>query len=328
MKRSDDMKLLKILGAGALGFAVFMELGWSFFRLMVCTKKKKEGELQKKWSRFYHVKVNHPRGCGYEKEYEEGKAWCCEQEMEDCYIESVDGLLLHALYFPAENAKRIVMLCHGYKGSSFGDFANIARFLHENACSLLFIDERCCGESDGKYITFGAMEQLDIQEWAYYLAGRNKEQLPVYLYGESMGAAAVLMASGRTLPNQVRGFIADCGFRSMKEQLEGLARNWFHLKWIKLLLFRVDLFCGFVGGFRMKEADTIRAMQTNRRPVLFFHGEKDTYVDADNTKHNYAICRAPKELVLVPEARHLCSAYVAQDLYREKIMEFFEKYDG
>ena len=77
----------------------------------------------------------------------------------------------------------------------------------------------------------------------------------------------------------------------------------------------------------MKEADTMRALQTNRRPVLFFHGEKDTFVDASNTKHNFAICRAPKELVIVPEARHLCSAYVAQDLYRKKLMDFFKKYD-
>ena len=40
----------------------------------------------------------------------------------------------------------------------------------------------------------------------------NKEKLPIYLYGQSMGAAAVLMASGYRLPSEVKGLIADCGF--------------------------------------------------------------------------------------------------------------------
>ena len=142
-----------------------------------------------------------------------------------------------------------------------------------------------------------------------------------------MGAAAVLMASGQPLPQNVRGLIADCGFCSMKKQLEDIAGNWFHLKHVNLLLLRVDLFCRIFGGFSMKEADTTQALQNNKRPVLFFHGAKDTYVHPRNTRHNYAICTAPKEIVIVPEARHLCSAYEAPELYQKKLLEFFEKCD-
>ena len=65
-------------------------------------------------------------------------------------------------------------------------------------CDVLFIEHRCCGDSEGKYITFGAKEQWDVQQWAVYMAERNKEKLPIYLYGQSMGAASVLMASGHT----------------------------------------------------------------------------------------------------------------------------------
>ena len=77
----------------------------------------------------------------------------------------------------------------------------------------------------------------------------------------------------------------------------------------------------------MKEADTTNAMKTNKRPVLFFHGDKDTYVAPGNTKYNYSLCQAPKEIVIIPEARHLCSAYENSELYREKLMLFFAKYD-
>jgi len=319
-------KIIKIVSAVTAAFGVFMAFGWSFFDLMIHCRNKKH-LTKKKWFQLSHTKINHPRD-KFEQEYEEGKAWCRQQNMQDCYVRSTDGLLLHGFYLPAVNAQRYVLLCHGYKGSGFGDFAYTARFLHENGCNLLFIDQRCCGLSEGKYITFGAKEQWDVREWAYYIAKRNKEHLPIYLYGESMGAASVLMASGHSLPEEVKGLISDCGFHSMKEQLQDIAANWFHLNWVELLLFRVDLFCGFLGGFRMKDADTTNAMRTNQRPVLFFHGGKDTYVEPKNTRYNYALCRAPKELVIIPEARHLCSAYVNPELYRRKLLEFFVKYDN
>lgn len=318
-------KLIKITGIIAGAVSIFMMSGWSFFEIMVHCKQKNNLN-KKKWFRLSHTKINHPRH-KFEKEYEEGKAWCREQKMQDCYVKSDDGLLLHGLYLPAENAERFILLCHGYKGSGFGDFANIARFLHENNCNLLFIDERCCGESEGEFITFGAKEQYDIVKWAYFIDKRNKDKLPIYLYGESMGAASVLMASGHKLPQEVKGLIADCGFRSMKGQLQDIAANWFHLNHVQLLLFRVDLFCRLLGGFSMKEADTAKAMKKNKRPVLFFHGDMDTYVVLGNSKINYSLCKAPKELVIIPEARHLCSAYEAPELYREKLLRFFEKYD-
>lgn len=317
-------KIIKISGVAA-AITTFMSFGWPFFEITVRCKNNKT-QKRKQWFQLSHTKINHPRN-KFEKEYEEGKAWCQEQNMQDCFIRSKDGLRLHAYYLPAADAKRFIILCHGYKGSGFGDFAYTARFLHENQCNLLFIDQRCCGASEGEFITYGAKEQYDIQSWAYYITSRNKELLPIYLYGESMGASSVLMASGHTLPQEVRGLIADCGFKSMRSQLEDIAANWFHLKWIKLLLFRVDLFCEFLAGFRMKEADTTAALEKNKRPVLFFHGLKDTYVLPENSRYNYSVCRASKELILIPEARHLCSPYEAQELYRTKLLDFFKKYD-
>lgn len=319
-------KVIKILGVSSVAGTVFMASGWSFFKMIVRCKGQKK-LMKKKWFELSHTKINHPRH-KFEQEYEEGKEWCRQQHMQNCYIKSVDGLRLHAFYLPAENAERFVLLSHGYKGSGFGDFAYTARFLHENHCNLLFMDQRCCGESKGEYITFGAMEQYDVQKWAYYLSKQNKKKLPIYLYGESMGAASVLMASGHHLPQEVKGFIADCGFRSMRGQIQDMAANWFHLHWVGLLLLRLNLFCVLFAGFRMKDADTREAMKTNKKPVLFFHGANDTYVDMRNTIYNYSLCQAPKELVIIPEARHLCSPYENPELYREKIMDFFKKYDS
>ena len=282
--------------------------------------------MRKNILKFKQMKINHPRNY-YEKEYDSAKAWCEQQEMEDLYIESYDGLKLHAGYFPAENAERIVLLSHGYKGSCFGSIAYIAHFLHDNNCDLLFIDQRGCGKSEGTHVTFGVKEQYDVLKWLKLISRKNVKKLPIYLYGQSMGATTILLASGHKLPHEVAGLIADCGFHSMKKQMKDIASKWFHLKWNRFILFRIDFYCRLLAGFRMKDSDTTEALQKNSRPILFFHGEADTYVFPDNTLINYRLCRAQKEMVMIPSAKHLCSSYAEPEIYQNRVIRFFKKYD-
>ncbi len=315
------MKQKKLIISAFAAGAVFLSMGYPFFKLLIDGKKgKKSGGS--KWKHLKHAKLNHPRN-GFEDKYEAGKAWCMEQPMEDLFLTSRDGLRLHASYLRAKEPKRIVLLSHGYRGSGFGDFANTARFLHENGCDLLFLDQRCCGKSEGRYITFGAKEQWDILDWTYRLEEKNSSALPIFLFGESMGASAVLMASGHGLPGSVKGLICDCGFSSMKRALRYVAGEWLHLDFIELLLLRVDLFCRILADFKMADADTKKALAVNKIPVLFFHGSRDTFVNPKNANRNYELCRAKKELVIIDGARHLCSAYVGEERYRKKLLEFF-----
>lgn len=317
-------KYRRAILAALTGFGVFMEVG-RFFSSKMIHYTKRDKWLKIPWPTLPQMKENHPRN-EFEEIYNEGKAWCYAQKMQDVNIRSVDGLILHAKYFEAEEPKRTVLLSHGYRGTSFSEFANVAQFLHENGCNLLFIDQRCCGESEGKYITFGAREQLDIQYWAHYLARHDEKKLPIYLYGLSLGGASVLMASGRKLPKNVKGIISDCAFQSMSVQLKDMAANWFHMKWIGIFLFRLELYCRFVAGFSMEEADTRYAMKHNKLPILFFHGDKDTYVSVENVWRNYKLCQSKKELVIIPGARHLCCCYVDPQLYRKKLLDFFNTY--
>ena len=342
------LKLLRRAAAG-LAFAgggLFL-MGWPFFRFITYAGKKKSGKKQvladtpaekpkkkdsenKNWMKWFslkHTTINHPR-YEHEEEYERGKAWCQAQPVQDWYIYSVDGNHLHASYLPAEDPKRFVVMCHGYRGTWYGSMGHMARFLHENGCSLLMLDMRGCGESEGKYITFGAREKIDVTLWLERLQEESAARLPIYLFGQSMGATTVLLASGHALPPEVKGIIADCGFHSMKQQLMDIASGWFHFKRINLLIFSMEIFCRIFAGFSMRDTNTRIALEKNRRPVLFFHGEEDTYVWPENTKKNYELCRAEKELVLVPGARHLCCSYVDAPLFEEKLLTFFRRYDG
>ncbi len=331
MKKNNYVKIVfRITAALSLIGSIFISFGWPFFQFITYAGKKENNSSssnRKKWFSLKHTRINHP-SYKHGDEYVATKNWCNKQDMEDWYTESLDGLKLHASYLPCDEPKRFVILCHGYRGTRFGSVAHIAQTLHDENCSLLFIDQRCCGESEGKYITFGAKEQYDVIQWIKQIHGINEKKLPIYLYGQSMGATSVLLASGHALPQEVRGIIADCGFHSMNQQMKDIASGWFHLKRIGLLLFRVDLFCHIFAGFSMKDTDVTTAMKYNEKPVLFFHGEDDTYVWPENTLINYRLCTASKELVLVPKSRHLCCSYDTPVLYKEKVLEFFNKYDN
>ena len=54
-------KILKVTGAAAAGFGIFLELGWSFFNITVHQKRSRKDNTRKQWFQFPEMKKNHPR---------------------------------------------------------------------------------------------------------------------------------------------------------------------------------------------------------------------------------------------------------------------------
>ena len=105
-------------------------------------------------------------------------------------IQNSDGLKLTGHYLPAENPKRTVIAVHGWRSSWQHDFRSQCGILESLDCNVLFIDQRAHGSSEGKYIGFGITERFDCLEWLNFTEAHNKENLPIYLFGISMGGAA------------------------------------------------------------------------------------------------------------------------------------------
>ena len=80
-------------------------------------------------------------------------------------IRSKEGYVLRAHWYPATDAKRIIILAHGWHGSWNVDFSLSSPFLHDNQCSLLLIDQRCHGQSGGDLISYGINERYDVLAW-------------------------------------------------------------------------------------------------------------------------------------------------------------------
>ncbi|MBE6564833.1 MAG: alpha/beta hydrolase [Ruminococcaceae bacterium] len=240
---------------------------------------------------------------------------------EDVYIKSFDGLTLHGYYLPSEGSKKTVLLFHGYTSSALKDFSLIFRFYREQGFNILTADHRAHGKSEGKYMGFGVLERRDVLSWVEYLNSRAKQR--IVLHGISMGASTVLMASGSPLPENVVGIVADCGFTSPYDILAHVGKQYFHLPAFPLLPL-ADIVCKQKAGYSFKEYSTLDAMKTNRLPVLFIHGEGDTFVPTSMSKAAYEACRAEKQLFLVPSAGHGLSYTVDPQKCEETLANFLQ----
>ena len=246
-------------------------------------------------------------------------------EKESVCITSYDGIKLAALYVSAENAKGTVVCMHGYHGSPLGNFSLAVRFFHERGWNVLLPYQRAHGESGGTYLTFGIKERFDCRDWTAAADRKNGGALPIVLYGVSMGASTVLMASGTELSENVAFIIADCGYTSARDEIAHVLKTSYRLP-ISPTLAISDMLARSIAGFGLSEYSTLDALAENKIPVLFIHGDADTFVPPYMSEKNYEACSAPKELLIVKGSPHAANYVLGQREYEKKIIEFMDKY--
>jgi len=237
-------------------------------------------------------------------------------------ILSHDGLKLVGHWFPVPNTKRILLAMHGWRSAWNKDFAMIADFFRSEGCSVLYVEQRAQGESEGQYMGFGLLERYDCRSWCDWVWEQFGNSLPVYLCGVSMGASTVLMASGFVLPPCVKGIIADCGFSHVDAIWRHVSRQY------GLHGEGSDIICRQKIQTGSRDCSCPEALRHNKLPVLFVHGTADTLVPVEMTYENYEACTAEKRLLIVPGAGHGWSYAVNKAGYEAELKRFWQDYDG
>ena len=174
------------------------------------------------------------------------KAWMMEQEREDVYITSGDGLKLHGTYFPGQGGKKLVICFHGYTSRGMSDYIGLSNYYLPKGFKMLLVDERAHGDSEGTYIGFGCLDREDALLWIEYAAKRFGSGCEIWLHGTSMGASTVLMASGLKLSPQVKGIVSDCAFTTAWDVFAHVLKDQYHLPPIPFLRYRTA--CAGKGG--------------------------------------------------------------------------------
>lgn len=114
------------------------------------------------------------------------------------FFEEINGKkVFQILTMPQNTKNKIVIMSHGFRGSSVGPartFVDFERMLLKNNYSVLRFDQPNSGNSEGDFIN------SSFNEWVYTLIYLAKKYLDlgyeVALLGQSMGATTTMIASG------------------------------------------------------------------------------------------------------------------------------------
>lgn len=257
-----------------------------------------------------------PEGSIYEPYRDQMVAWmkeCRAMVREDVSIKSFDGLTLRGYFYEYAPGAPIELMMHGYRGDAERDLCGGVQRCFEMKRSVLLVDQRGCGRSDGHVITFGINEHRDCLDWAKYLMDRFGKDVPVILTGISMGAATVMIAAGQDVPENVVGVIADCGYTSAKEIIQKVIKD-LHLPPVLAYPF-VKLGAKIFGRFDLELYSPIQSMASCKVPVFFVHGESDDFVPCDMSRACSKACVKENVLLTVPGAGHGLAYLIGKQAY-------------
>ena len=265
------MKILYLLLLTALLTATFVLItAYICFRMAFYVPNRKPKNTEE---------FDLPRGKIYEPYHEQMIAWTKESRalpQERFTITSFDGLKLSGKYFEHTPDAPIELMFHGYRGNAERDLSGAVQRCFSLGRSVLIVDQRTSGKSEGNVISFGINESRDCMSWVNFIIEHFGKDVKIILTGISMGASTVMMASSMDLPPNVISALADCGYTSAKNIIKKVMRG-MHLP-ADLLYPFVKLGARLYGRFNLEETSPIEAMKNCRIPIIFIHGETDDFM--------------------------------------------------
>lgn len=236
------------------------------------------------------------------------------------------NLRLKGKFFENKDSHKVVIFVHGYYSSGMKDIGYLGKLYEDLKVSLLIIDQRANGASQGVYTTLGAMERFDIREWIFYIDKRFNGKKDIYLHGVSMGAATSLLVTALNgLPRSFKGVIADCGYSRTNGVLLYAGKRIYKIR-PKILYMGINLFARFFAGFNLNKVKISKELKKNIKiPILFIHGSADVFVPYNMSVKNFKATPAPKKLIRVEGAAH-CESYLLNPvLYTKEVKEFLNE---
>ncbi|MBW4625089.1 MAG: lysophospholipase [Brasilonema octagenarum HA4186-MV1] len=211
---------------------------------------------------------------------------------------------IHGWWIGADqpNAKVLLYL----HGNSVNIGANVTRahWFHQLGFSVLLIDYRGFGRSEGRFPNESRVYQDAATAWNYLVYQQKIPPSNILIYGHSLGGAIAIDLAVKS-PNAA-GLVVESSFTSIRKVLAYRNNFW---------MFPVDLIL-------RQHFDSITKVPNLKMPVLFIHGTDDVIVPAFMSQDLYAAAPEPKKLILVPGAAHNNVAQVAPSVYLEAIRSF------
>jgi len=261
---------------------------------------------------------------------------------EDVVIPTRDNLLLKGSYIPhtASGPRKGVILFGLEYGSNRWSCRHYCEKLLKAGFDVFSMELRNQGESDKdpnyeplQWVT--DKDLADMKAAVKYLLGRpDADPHGIGLFGISKGASTGMLAAMQE--PRIRCAVTDGAYATYTTVMPYVR------KWIRIYSDRHRLqralpqwFFGQVGLAGVREVARNRgvtypsvekAVRRFRRPLLMIHGEADSYIQPAMAEVLFTGAAEPKELWMVPKARHNQALQMAGDEYHSRLISFFEKH--
>jgi dipeptidyl aminopeptidase/acylaminoacyl peptidase len=264
-------------------------------------------------------------------------------DAEPVSLKTADGLTLRGCYFrtPAPARKGVILFGLEF-GSDRWACQPYCTALRDAGYDVFAYEPRNQGESekDPRYEPLQWVTDRDLADMRaavkYLLTRPDADPRGIGVFGISKGGSTALLAAATE--RGVRCVATDGAYATYTTVVPYMQR------WIKIYSDRTWLqkrcpawLYGFVGGVGVNRVARTRgvtypsvekAATKLRQPLLMIHGEADTYIKPEMARALFDRAREPKELWLVPKAKHNQALTVAGDEYHRRLVAFFDAHLG
>jgi uncharacterized protein len=224
---------------------------------------------------------------------------------------------LAAWFIPHAEAAGLVVLFHGYATCKARLLPEVRAF-HDLGYACFLVDFRGSGDSEGDRTSIGYYEADDVERTVAYVRGRWPDE-PLILFGQSMGAAAILRAGARhaIAPDAV---VLECPFDRLLSTVEArfAVAGLPVFPAAQLLVFWGGVQQGF-NGFAHNPAEYARRTTC---PALLLHGTDDARVSCRQIRTIYQNLGGEKHLYFFEGIGHESYAALRPEQWKECVARF------
>ena len=238
---------------------------------------------------------------------------------EELEITSHDGLKLKGLFYPGESDKTMIWV-HGYTSHAERESAFPGLFYRSLGYNVLIPYLRAHGPSEGKYISLGAFEQLDMMRWVDKINQRFPEG-KIVIHGLSMGGGIVLDLSTKEMKN-VKCLISDAPSTQVADIFKYVSRDVFKKGHEKVTQHCIARFCREFHA-DPDSFDRVKNIAQGRYPLLLSAGSNENLDDVLMAIKE----RNPMEttVVILPGCNHGNGMYKKTEMYQTAIKDFLDR---
>jgi len=223
-------------------------------------------------------------------------------EFESVYFEAEDGVRLSGWFIPSENARGVIMFCHGNAGNISHRLESIEIF-HRLKLDIFIFDYRGYGQSEGKPTEQGTYEDAKAA-WRYLTEERQLASSKIVVFGRSLGGA---IASWLAQSHTPRALILESTFVSIRD----IATTLYRFLPVRLLL--------------RFEYNTAKYLTRVNCPVLIVHSRDDEIMPFSQGRRLFEVAREPRKFLEIT-GTHNEGFITSGKLYEEGLNAFISEY--